>query len=223
MSDRTPEVEAALERLFEAARAHLAAVAAAGGAPDDDGVWRAYVALNNAAYDYDRVLNDAFDEVTPFDVEKIVDDVALDPTYASSLVSLPARPAGDAHPHVISVRQRRDYRVPSVAALLSAAVQSRPYPAGPGSGSPEAAGSDTPVGSVGDAIVELLEAGDGSLAMLDLPELEPLDGVVVVVEVDAPLSPEVLATMETEDQPFRLVTHDTVIARLHEQAPTDDE
>ena len=58
------------------------------GAPEDDGVWRAYVALNNAAYEYDRMLGAAFDEVTPFDVERIVDD-ADGTTLASTLVSIP--------------------------------------------------------------------------------------------------------------------------------------
>jgi hypothetical protein len=38
MSDRFVELEAALDRLIVAARAHLAAVKAADGAPDDDAV-----------------------------------------------------------------------------------------------------------------------------------------------------------------------------------------
>ena len=48
-------------------------------------------------------------------------------------------------------------------------------------------GADEPVESVGEAVLELLQSGDGSLAALDVPELEPLDGLVAVVEVDAPL------------------------------------
>lgn len=212
MSERDAEVEAALERLVAAARTHLAAVAAAGGEPDDETVWRAYVALNNAAYEYDHLLGDTFDEVTPFDVEKIVDDVDGG-ALASTLVSMPDRlGGGDAFPRVVSVRQRRDYRVPSVAALLRLA----------GDGQPES--GREPVDTVGAAIVELLESGDGSLGMLDVPELEPLDGVVVVVEVDTPLSGPVLDALaeDASDQPFRLAASETVLARLHEQAPTDE-
>ena len=57
--------------MITAARAHLAAVKAADGAPDDDGVWNAYVALNNASHDYDELLEDVFGEVTPWDLEAI--------------------------------------------------------------------------------------------------------------------------------------------------------
>jgi hypothetical protein len=212
MSDRTAEVEAALERVIAAARDHLAVVAASNGAPNDEAVWRAYVALNNAAYDYDRLLSSVYDEVTPFDVEKIV-DVTGDGGLVTTPESEPAAPAEtDPHPRVVSVRQRRDYRVPSVAALLRLAREARP-----------ATGEDDePVGSVGEAIIELLEAGDGSLGMLDVPELEPLDGVVMVTEVDAALTAEVLDEGGADD-PFRLAPGDTVLARLHEHAPTDEE
>jgi hypothetical protein len=214
MSDRIAEVEAALDRLVAAARAHLAAVSAAAGAPDDDGVWRAYVTLNNAAYDYDRVLGAAFDEVTPFDVERIVDD-ADGATFTSTLVSFPPAAGDDPHPRVVSVRQRRDYRVPSVAALLRVAQEGRPATSAPAA---------APVATVGAAIIELLESGDGSLGMLDLPELEPLDGVVVVAEVDVPLRPDMIeADSTTAEAPFRLGPGETVVARLHETAPTDGE
>jgi hypothetical protein len=211
MSDRTAEVEAALERVIAAARDHLAVVAASNGEPNDEAVWRAYVALNNAAYDYDRLLSSVYDEVTPFDVEKIVDD-AGNGGLLMTPESEPVAPAEtDPHPRVVSVRQRRDYRVPSVAALLRLAREARP-----------AGGDDEPVGSVGEAIIELLEAGDGSLGMLDVPELEPLDGVVMVTEVDAALTAEALDEGGADD-PFRLAPGDTVLARLHEHAPTDEE
>jgi len=35
---------------------------------------------------------------------------------------------------------------------------------------------DEPVESVSEALLELLQSGDGSLGALDIPELEPLDG-----------------------------------------------
>src|SRR5258708_4119967 len=71
MSDRFAELDAALERVIASARAHLAAVKAAEGAPDDDAVWHAYVGLNNASRDYDDLLNEVFGEVTPWDLEEI--------------------------------------------------------------------------------------------------------------------------------------------------------
>ena len=72
----------------------------------------------------------------------------------------------DPHPHVLSIRQRRDYQVPSVAALIRVAETSR-QSAAHADGEPE-----EPVESVSEAVLELLQAGDGSLAALDIPELE---------------------------------------------------
>ena len=76
MTDQHAELDAALERVVEAARAHLAAVKAAEGRVDDDDVWQAYVDLNNASFAYDEQLLDAFGEVTPWDVESIDPDEA---------------------------------------------------------------------------------------------------------------------------------------------------
>jgi hypothetical protein len=209
MSEPVGELEGALDRMVAAAQAHLAAVTAAAGAPDDEAVWQAFVALNNAAHTYDELLSEVFGEVTPWDLEPIVEGTGAE--ARSTLVSMPASPGGeDPHPRVVSVRQRRDYRVPSVAALLRVAEASRP--------SPDEGGSDEPVRSVGEAVIELLQSGDGSLGMLDLPELEPLDGVIVVAEVDSPLPANVLDEVDDSesDQPFRLGHEDTVVARVHE-------
>jgi hypothetical protein len=210
MSERLAELETALDQVVIAARAHLAAVTAAAGVPDDEAVWQAFVALNNAAQHYDELLNDVFDEVTPWDLEPIVEGAD---GARGTVVSLPSSvDADDPHRRVVSVRQRRDYRVPSVAALLRVAEASRP--------TLDEGGSDVPIRTVGEAVVELLQSGDGSLGMLDLPELEPLDGVIVVAEVDAPLAPNVLDEVDESesDQPFRLGHTDTVVARVHESA-----
>jgi hypothetical protein len=203
MTDQYLELDTALERMVTAAREHLAAVKQAEGAPDDDAVWHAYVGLNNAAHDYDELLNDVFGEVTPWDVEAITDeDTAPLPTLISAEVT-GGTGGQDPHPAVISVRQRRDYRVPSVSALLRAAEE------------------DEPVSSVADAILELLQSGDGSLAMLDIPELEPLDGVVIVAEVEQALDPSSDLARE-EESAFRLGAGDRVVARLNEQSIDDE-
>ena len=121
MTDRHAELDAALERVIAAARDHLAAVKAADGRADDDEVWRAYVELNNASNAYDELLLDAFGEVTPWDVEAIDPDEA-DRQFGVGIGGVDGTEAEDPHPQIISVRQRRDYRVPSVAALLRLAV-----------------------------------------------------------------------------------------------------
>jgi hypothetical protein len=206
MTERHAELDAAIERVIVAARAHLTAVKAADGRADDDEVWQAYVDLNNASCEYDELMLDMFGEVTPWDVEPI------DPEGADRHFGADADVVGgdDPHPHVISVRQRRDYQVPSVTALLRVAEAARR------SGSvadepPEA------LDSVGEAVLELIQAGDGSLGALDIPELESLDGVVIVAEVESGLNPEEYADADAAG-PFELAAGDRVVDRLDEHA-----
>ena len=215
MTDRNAELDEALDRVFEAARAHLAAVKAAEGRIDDDDVWQAYVDLNNASFAYDERLLDAFGEVTPWDVEAIDPDEA-DQRFGLGVGGLEGG-AEDAHPQVISVRQRRDYRVPSVGALLRAAEAARRN-AVPDDEDPGA------VESVGEAVLELLQAGDGSLSSLDVPEMEPLDGLLTVTEVAQPLD---LEAYEEDDGsgPFAPAPDDVLVGRLDEHPflPEDED
>jgi len=207
-SGKFAELDAALDRVVAAAREHLAAVKAADGEPDDDAVWRAYVGLNNASHEYDEQLNDVFGEVTPWDLEAISPDEAEG--RLGTVTSDPdavAAPADDPYPHIVSVRQRRDYRVPSLSALLHAAEGVRGVVEEPVDA----------VATVGEAVLELLQSGDGSLGMLDVPELDPLDGVVVVTEVGEPLDPEAHAETDGE-APFRLSAQDRTVGRLDERS-----
>ncbi|MDG4770859.1 hypothetical protein [Solwaraspora sp. WMMD792] len=215
MTDQHTDLDAALEQVFQAARAHLATVKAADGRIDDDAVWQAYVTLNNASYAYDEQLLDAFGEVTPWDVESI-DPQEADERFGVGAGGVDGDEPADPHPQVVSVRQRRDYRVPSVAALVRIADAARRQ------GSPSAEAAE-PVGGVGEAVLELLQAGDGSLGALDIPELEPLDGVVMVHEVTTPLDPEAFSDGDV-DGPFRSVPGDEIVGRLDEHAylPDDD-
>ncbi|WP_422751840.1 hypothetical protein [Micromonospora sp. WMMD708] len=211
MTDQHGELDAALERVIDAARAHLTAVRAAQGRIDDDDVWQAYVALNNASFAYDEQLLDAFGEVTPWDVESIDPDEA-DERFGGAAGDAEAT---DPHPQVISVRQRRDYRVPSVSALLRVAEVARRE------GTPED-DEPAPVEGVGEAVLELLQSGDGSLSALDVPELEPLDGVVMVSEVGTPVD---LESFDDDDPvgPFTPAADDRLVGRLDEHPFLDED
>jgi hypothetical protein len=216
MSDQYAELDAALDRVVEAARGHLAAVKAAQGRIDDDDVWQAYVNLNNASFAYDEQLLDTFGEVTPWDVESIDPDEA-DQRFGLGVGGLDGTEADDPYPQVLSVRQRRDYRVPSVTALVRIAEAARrnSVPADEDAG---------PVESVGEAVLELLQAGDGSLSSLDVPELEPLDGLLTVSEVRDPLD---LEAFDDEDGtgPFMPAADDQLVGRLDEHPflPEDED
>ena len=70
----------------------------------------AYVALNNASFAYDEKLLDAYGEVTPWDVESIDPDEA-DQRFGLGVDGFDAAEPTDPYPQVVSVRQRRDYRV----------------------------------------------------------------------------------------------------------------
>ena len=62
--------------------------------------------------------------MTPWDVESIDPDEA-DQRFGLGVEGIDGAESADPYPQVISVRQRRDYRVPSVSALLRAAPRSR--------------------------------------------------------------------------------------------------
>jgi len=212
MTEHTTELEAALERVVVAARAHLAAVQAADGRVDDESIWQAYVELSNASFDYDGLLLDVYDEVTPWNVPN--------PEEADRQFGVGAGEVGeesdDPYSQVVSVRQRRDYRVPSVGALLKVADAARLSST---SADASANGDDEPVESVSEAILELLQSGDGSLGGLDIPELEPLDGIVTVVEITTPLDLD--AFEETDGSgPFQVESGDRLVGRLDEHPYT---
>ena len=216
MTDQYAELDAALEQVFDAARAHLAAVKAAQGRVDDDEVWQAYVTLNNTSFAYDEQLLDTFGEVTPWDVDSIDPDEA-DQRFGLGLGGIDGTEPVDPYPQVISVRQRRDYRVPSVAALLRIADAARrnSVPADEEAGQVE---------SVGEAVLELLQAGDGSLSSLDVPELEPFDGLLTVSEVPKPLDLEAYDESDGTG-PFTPGEDDLLVGRLDEHPflPDEDE
>ena len=72
-------------------------------------------------------------------------------------------------------------------------------------------------------MLELLQSGDGSLGMLDVPELDPLDGVVIVAEVASRRCDPRAAVHERRrrpDAPFRLAgTRTALVGRLRRAGP----
>lgn len=201
MGDQPAALDDALEQVVTAARLHLAAIKAAEGASDDEDVWRSYVALNNASFTYDKLLLESYGEVTPWDNELIEVGTAGERFLTAPDVPIGEDP-GDPYPSVLSVRQRRDFRVPSVTALLAAAQAAAAR---------LASGVEVGPQTVAGAVRELIGEGDGSLASLDLPVLEPLGGVVTITEVAQAMDP-------TADgaELFRLGAGDRMVGRLDE-------
>ena len=209
----TPDADLvrALDQVCQAARAHLQAVQAADGDPDDDAVWAAYVGLNNASVAYDQLLEERYGEVTPWDVgeELSVDaEETESPESANSALDEPEE--GD--DLRLSVRQRRDYVVPDIDALLRAGATARSEL---WAGIDEERRSD-PVRSVGEAVYELLHAGGGSLAGLDVPELVPQSGLVLVNLIDDALGPDDLDTPPHEADELFALPESPLIFSLYE-------
>jgi hypothetical protein len=73
-----------------------------------------------------------------------------------------------------------------------------------------------PVRSVGEAVYELLHAGGGSLAGLDVPALAPQSGLVLVNVVDATLGPDDLDTPPHEADELFALPESPLIFSLYE-------
>lgn len=215
MTDNHADLDAALERVVEAARAHLAAVKAADGRVDDDEVWQRFVAFNNSSSAYDELMMDTFGEVTPWDVE-LIDPEEADEQYGVGLGGVDGTEPLDAEPVTVSVRQRRDYLVPSVAALLRVAEAARRALPEGHPGVEPAEGEDR--GAV-EAVQELLAAGDGSLASLDIPELEPVAGVTVFGEVTHSVDVDELMAEDADPESPFAITDSMTRLRLITEAP----
>jgi hypothetical protein len=113
----------------------------------------------------------------------------------------------------VCVRQRRDFQVPDVGALIRLGSETRRQ----NWAAHDEQYGRTPVDNLGEAVYELVLAGDGSLAALDAyPELVPGNGVLLVNAVERPLVFTEAAEGE-EDEPFRLTPADVLLYRLDEE------
>jgi hypothetical protein len=102
----TAEVRAAAEAVKTALDRHLAAVERRSG-DDDPAVYEAFNELAAAAEEYDELLYDRYDEVTPFEIPGSDDTL---PPYT-----------GPEEPNALSVLIRRDYAVVEPQRLLAQA------------------------------------------------------------------------------------------------------
>ncbi|SHN45961.1 hypothetical protein [Cryptosporangium aurantiacum] len=180
------QIDAALEAVVHAARHHRAVLRA--GAAEEQ-VWRAYVALNNATVRYDDLISEVYDEVTPWDCEYLESDGEAPPEPAVPPVLPPADvpvPVPDGGALLVSVRHRRDYVVPQPSRLLALATEARRT----SWAAVDATHAARPVTEVGEAVNELVQAGDGTVAALDAypEELVPGNGVLVVNALRRPLT-----------------------------------
>ncbi|HEV2087631.1 MAG TPA: hypothetical protein VGR21_04910 [Cryptosporangiaceae bacterium] len=208
------EIDAALDAVIAAARAHRAIVR--DGAEDE--VWSAYVSLNNATVRYDDLISEAYDEVTPWDCEYLdageVERAATEPSAAD--IEPPAAVEATA---ILSVRHRRDYLVPDVPRLLRTASEARRVTWA----DQDTDRAQTAVANLGEAVYEIVHSGDGTIAALDAypDELVPGNGVLLVNAVSRPLALGDPAEAE-EDEPFRLEPADALLFRLDEEIVEED-
>ena len=201
------ELDSALARTYDAARAHLTAVRA--GA-DDDAVEAAYRVFNNASAAYDELLFETYDEVTPWQVDTLEES-----DFDESEL------AGDGM--TIAVRQRRDYIVPDVAALLTAGTEARRAHGFNADPDVEGISPDLEVTEVGEAVYELLQAAGGSLSGLDVPELEARNGVLMVNAVGVPLEFADDPGSGEGDLPFVCIPDSRMLLRIDEEIVGDDD
>jgi len=205
------EIDSALDAVIVAARAHLALLRA-GDRASEQQVARAYVALNNATVRYDDLLSEEYDEVTPWDVEYLEPEEG-DAAEASTEAAPTTIAEADSGATTICVRQRRDFQVPDIAALIQLGTDQRQR--NWSAHDPQYA--RTPVRTLGDAVYELVLSGDGSLAALDAyPELVPGNGVLLINAIADPLTFGDPVQSE-DDEPFRLRPGDGLLYRLDEE------
>ncbi|NKI43494.1 hypothetical protein [Streptomyces physcomitrii] len=126
------EVRAAAEAVKAALDRHLAAVERRSG-EDDPAVYEAFNELAAAAEEYDELLYDRYDEVTPFEIPGGPDGL---PPYA-----------GPEAPNALSVLIRRDYTVTEPQRLKAQAQRIEAVERG--RGEPSDAGAETLQGSLG--------------------------------------------------------------------------
>jgi hypothetical protein len=188
------EVRAAAEAVKAALDRHLAAVERRSG-EDDPAVYEAFNQLAAAAEEYDELLYDRYDEVTPFEIPGTEDAL---PPYT-----------GPEEPNALSVLIRRDYAVVEPQRLLAQAQRI------------EAADSDSEAsGTVHGALGLLFGEYEPDEIASRHKEfgLEEGDSTLWVTAADDPAEPG-----EWLEAPFEGVDAQRVVCRFDVSAVFDDE
>ncbi|MFF3646683.1 hypothetical protein [Streptomyces sp. NPDC002564] len=192
------EVRAAAEAVKTALDRHLAAVERRSG-EDDPAVYEAFNELAAAAEEYDELLYDRYDEVTPFEIPGT--DDALPPYQ------------GPDEANALSVLIRRDYTVVEPQRLLAQAQRVADLEAGRDTG----AGSADTVHSALGVLFGEFEPDEISSRHKEFG-LEEGDSTLWVNAVDAPAEPG-----EWLDAPFDQADPHRVVCRFDVSVVFDDE
>ncbi|MGW3496170.1 hypothetical protein [Streptomyces sp. NPDC001020] len=191
------EVRAAAEAVKTALDRHLAAVERRTG-EDDPAVYEAFNELAAAAEEYDELLYDRYDEVTPFEIPGVEEPL---PPYL-----------GPEEPNALSVLIRRDYTVVEPQRLLS---QAERVEAAEEEGTPEPS-AGTVHGALGVLFGEF--EPDEIASRHKEFGLEEGDSTLWVTAADEPAEPG-----EWLENPFEPVDPQRVVCRFDISAVFDEE
>jgi hypothetical protein len=191
------EVRAAAEAVKTALDRHLAAVERRTG-EDDPAVYEAFNELAAAAEEYDELLYDRYDEVTPFEIPGAEEPL---PPYM-----------GPEEPNALSVLIRRDYEVAEPQRLLAQAQRVE--------AADEEGGLQSSAGTVHGALGVLFGEFEPDEIASRHKEfgLEEGDSTLWVTAADESAEPG-----EWLEAPFELVDPQRVICRFDVSAVFDDE
>ncbi|MBO1331854.1 hypothetical protein [Streptomyces sp. VRA16 Mangrove soil] len=196
------EVRAAAEAVKAALDRHLAAVERRSG-EDDPAVYEAFNELAAAAEEYDELLYDRYDEVTPFEIPGADDSL---PPYT-----------GPEEPNALSVLIRRDYAVVEPQRLLAQAGRVADLEAGPEGENGSAAGAGSSVHAALGVLFGEFEPDEIASRHKEFG-LEEGDSTLWVTAADEPAEPG-----EWLEAPFDQADPQRVVCRFDVSAVFDDE
>ncbi|MEV2254545.1 hypothetical protein AB0I94_28925 [Streptomyces sp. NPDC050147] len=197
------EVRAAAEAVKTALDRHLAAVERRSG-EDDPAVYEAFNELAAAAEEYDELLYDRHDEVTPFEIPG--SDSGVLPPYQ-----------GPEEANALSVLIRRDYAVAEPQRLLAQAQRVADLDAGTAGESPAAAAAGSSVHAALGVLFGEFEPDEIASRHKEFG-LEEGDSTLWVTAADEPAEPG-----EWLDAPFDQADPHRVVCRFDVSAVFDDE
>lgn len=197
------EVRAAAEAVKTALDRHLAAVERRSG-EDDPAVYEAFNELAAAAEEYDELLYDRYDEVTPFEIPGSDSDVL--PPYQ-----------GPEEANALSVLIRRDYAVAEPQRLLAQAQRVADLDEDAADDSPAAAAAGSSVHAALGVLFGEFEPDEIASRHKEFG-LEEGDSTLWVTAADEPAEPG-----EWLDAPFDQADPHRVVCRFDVSAVFDDD